>query len=453
MAEKSTSPGAAIRGGELRTRGFARAVPTDVRIPFAGRSGGVVRPQDVMSLQRAAGNRAIAGVFTEARPAVSVQRQPEQRVLPPMTHRWEEMDEPFRDQAAMSRTTKIEATAWAEVGPGSPRISYRREVELQTVDGITFYLDIRGDVALAPGTVLPASPEAALQTRGRSVLSQRTVHVEGSDVIEVREYSPHEVAGQSFGFVANAVMPEYAKLSLTAKQQETAILAYLAKLPRQPKAPVRAEEGLSTGGVVADIATDFIPIVGELKDLYRAVTGTDPVTGEKLKWWERALAFLGAIPLVGKLAKGLGKGIKFLGRGLSWLKGKGATLAVWFADKLEKWRSSRKAKRLAKEGEKAQQLAAGNKVAKAAKVFVAEGNPLVAIVGKDGTILAKKNAATISHQGLIDQKLNGKLPEGARAVTIIKEGGEIHVVDSVGVHGRALPSPKNVIEAVRAQFE
>ncbi len=394
----------------------------------------------------------MTGLLTKVGRSVSVQRQPKQRVLPPNTQRWG-TEEPYRDKAAMYRTTKIETTAWAEVGPGPPRIAYRREVELQTIDGIRFYLDIRGTVALAPGTALPTTPDAALQMRGRMVRSQRTVHVEGGDVIEVREYSPHEVGGQSFGFVAGAVMPDYAQLGLTVKQQETAILAYLARLPRRPKAPVTADDGPSTVGIVADIGTDFIPIVGELKDLYRAVTGTDPVTGEKLKWWEQALAFLGAIPLVGKLTKGISKGIKFLGRGLSWLKGRGAALAVWFADKLEKWRNSRRAKRLAEEAEKTQQLAAGSKASKVSKTFLAEKETLVAVVDKNGTIIAKKNAATISHQGLIDQKLNGKLPEGARAVTIVKEDGVIHVIDSKGIHGRALPSPQDVIDAVRGQIE
>ena len=87
------------------------------------------------------------------------------------------------------------------------------------------------------------------------------------------------------------------------------------------------------------------------------------------------------------------------------------------------------------------------------KTFLPEGEALVAVVDKNGTIVAKKNAATISHQGLIDQKLKGTLPEGARAVTIIKEGGIVHVVDSKGIHGRALPSPQNVTDAVREQID
>jgi len=42
--------------------------------------------------------------------------------------------------------------------------------------------------------------------------------------------------------------------------------------------------------VVVDIATDIIPITSIPKDLYRAVVGKDPMTGEVLEGWERALA-------------------------------------------------------------------------------------------------------------------------------------------------------------------
>jgi len=317
----------------------------------------------VVSLQRVVGNRAVTGLLT--RGPVALQRQPKtspprQREVPPNTQVWE-FEEPYRATAAMIRMTKIEATGWGEVGPAPPRITYRREVELQTLDGINFYLDIRGTVYLDPGTPLPTTPEAALQMRGRLVRSQRSIHVEGGDVVELREYSPHDVRGQSFGFVAGAVMPDYAKLPLSAEAQERAVVAFIAKLPRHPKAPAQADDSWGAVGVVADIGTDFLPIVGELKDLYRAVTGEDPVTGEKLAWWERALAFLGAIPLVGKLFKGLGKGVKFLGRGLSWLKGKGAALTAWFAEKLRQWAESRRANRLADEARRARQLAAAER--------------------------------------------------------------------------------------------
>ena len=317
-----------------------------------------VRPENVVFLQRTAGNRAVTRLLAQPDASVLVQRDLVRTDLPHNGRRWDD-DEAHKGTAAMFRTTEIEATAWAEVEAAPPRISYRRQVNLRTIDGIEFYLDIRGTVYLPSGTALPDTPDAVLQTRGRLVRSQRSVHIEGGDVIEVREYSPHEIGQQSFGFVANAVMPDYAKLPLTIKEQEKAILAYLATLKRRPPQPTaRPDRGLGPAGVAADVATDFLPIVGELKDLYRAVTGEDPVTGEKLKWWERALAFLGAIPLVGKLTKGISKGVKFLGRGLSWLRGKGAGLAAWFAEKLRQWRESRRAKRLAREAERVRQLQA-----------------------------------------------------------------------------------------------
>jgi hypothetical protein len=79
------------------------------------------------------------------------------------------------------------------------------------------------------------------------------------------------------------------------------------------------EEGdRGTVGVVADIGTDFTPIIGELK-------------------------------------------IKRLGRGLSWLKGKKAELAARSAKKLKNRHDSRKAKRLEKAAEKARQTGGGGR--------------------------------------------------------------------------------------------
>ena len=283
-----------------------------------------LQPDEVARLQRSAGNRAVARLLGRWGSDLPVQRQPV-RELPPRTKRWQEDNKQWEEnqkhggEAVMRRTTTIEATGWAEREPAPPRISYRREVELETADGITVYLDIRGTVKLQPGTKLPADEAAALAMRGREVLSQRTLRVDGGDVISVNEYSPHTVGGLSFGAVAKAVMPDYAQLPLTPAQQQAAILAMLRRLPRRPKtAPTEAPpagDDRSTAGIAADVATDFIPFIGELKDLYRAVTGTDPVTGEKLKWWERALAFLGAIPIIGKLGKMVGKGIRFLVEG------------------------------------------------------------------------------------------------------------------------------------------
>ena len=433
---------------EAQLRGAARrdAPLSSSRKPLPGLAG----PPQLMALQRFAGNRAVMDWLNGAGGGPQIQRQPEARVTPPRTERWED-DVVYRGRAAMSRTTSVEATAWAEVGPGPPRIRYRRTVELQTLEGVTFYLDIRGTVDLAPGTALPTSVEAALQTRGLRVLSQRSVHVEGGDVVEHREYSPHELTGQSFGFVANAVMPDYAKLPLTVQQQEAAILAYLSRLERRPKPPAASSGGPGAIGTIADIGTDFLPVVGELKDLYRAIYGIDPVTGEKLKWWEQALAALGAIPLLGKLSKGIRAGVKWLGRGLSWLKGRGALLAAWFAEKVEKWLRSRKAKRLEKE---AKQLSKGGTASRAGRILLTEGNPIIAILDNNGRIVAKKSAATMSHPELVRRTLKGApLPDDWRAVTIGKEGKEIYVLDSMNVHGRQLPPPQHFIDAVREQVE
>lgn len=60
------------------------------------------------------------------------------------------------------------------------------------------------------------------------------------------------------------------------------------------------------GAVGLSLTLDFIPVVGELKSLYEFKTGKDLITGEKLPWWARLLALVGAIPIIGRLAK-LGK--------------------------------------------------------------------------------------------------------------------------------------------------
>ena len=413
-------------------------------------------PYAVIELQRTAGNRAVAALFAGE---VVAQRDPlapelPTRELPPATQRWK-YTEPFRGAAALVRTTTVEATAWGEIAPGPPRVTYRREVELETADGITFYLDIRGTVALAPGTELPKSADAAIARSGRMVRSQRTTRVEGGGVVEVNEYSLHDLANTSFGFVAGAVMPDYAQLGLTPSQQESAILRYLAGLARKPRtAPASAEpsEAVKVGIAAANLATDFAPLVGELKDLYRAVTGEDPVTGEKLSRWERVLAALGAIPLIGKLGKGIGVGLKFLGRGLSWLKGRGAGLAHWFSERIARWRNSRKGRQLEKESEQAKQLADGGKIARAAKITIREGDVMIAVVAKDGTLLAH-HTPNLSHRELINRELGGVLPAGAEAVTIGKEGGRLMTVRSMNIHGNSLPASAEIWAGVLRAFD
>jgi RHS repeat-associated protein len=58
--------------------------------------------------------------------------------------------------------------------------------------------------------------------------------------------------------------------------------------------------------VVTSMVLDFVPIVGNIKGLYEALSGRDLITGAELSWYERALA------LAGPLGKGLKGGAKLL---------------------------------------------------------------------------------------------------------------------------------------------
>ena len=52
---------------------------------------------------------------------------------------------------------------------------------------------------------------------------------------------------------------------------------------------------LSLGGLVSS-AIDFVPVIGNIKSAYEAISGKDMITGEELSDVERSLSFLGAIP-------------------------------------------------------------------------------------------------------------------------------------------------------------
>ncbi|MAS38309.1 MAG: hypothetical protein CL610_30205 [Anaerolineaceae bacterium] len=85
---------------------------------------------------------------------------------------------------------------------------------------------------------------------------------------------------------------------------------------------VTEEEGQGLGTVIADISTDFIPGVSNVKDATIALTGINPVTGEKVGWGWRIVSGIFAIPGLGNLAKYGVKGAKLLGQGLKFA-GKG----------------------------------------------------------------------------------------------------------------------------------
>jgi Pre-toxin TG len=66
--------------------------------------------------------------------------------------------------------------------------------------------------------------------------------------------------------------------------------------------------------VVADVATDFAPGVSNVKDALTAVTGVNPVTGEKVGFAGRVAAGIFAIPGLGNVLKYLAKGGRLLAK-------------------------------------------------------------------------------------------------------------------------------------------
>jgi hypothetical protein len=282
-----------------------------------------------MNLQRLVGNAAADH---------AVQRQPPKTGQRPRTQSWEH-DESHEGRATMHRSTKIVADAWGEVGPRPPRITYRREIRLSTADGASVYLDLRGTVYLPQGAALPTWPEAAMDTIGLGTITDWHLKIEGADLVPVIDGERHEVLAMSLQTIMRESLPAYAQLPLTVERQEEAILRHLATLPRRPK-----EKPKDTGSVLDTVVaagTDLLPVIGELKDAYRAITGRDPDTGEELRWWERALSGLFAIPFVGKLFKYAGKAFKWLGKG-------GKLAGGWLADKFRRWLGKRMGPRTAR---------------------------------------------------------------------------------------------------------
>ena len=51
-------------------------------------------------------------------------------------------------------------------------------------------------------------------------------------------------------------------------------------------------------------ALDFVPVVGNAKGIYEGFSGRDAVTGEEIHGFDRAMCFVGAVPIVGNYAKG-----------------------------------------------------------------------------------------------------------------------------------------------------
>lgn len=97
-----------------------------------------------------------------------------------------------------------------------------------------------------------------------------------------------------------------------------------------------ADGGVTAGGdkpgaaatAVADIVTDFVPGVSNVKDLLTLLTGRNPLTGEPVGWGARLAAGFFAIPGLGNIAKYAAKGGKLLVKGGKLLGKAGKLLAA-----------------------------------------------------------------------------------------------------------------------------
>lgn len=59
---------------------------------------------------------------------------------------------------------------------------------------------------------------------------------------------------------------------------------------------------------VFSLALNFIPLIGTAKGIVEAITGEDMITGTKLAGWERGLAALAAVPVLGGIVRGAVRG-------------------------------------------------------------------------------------------------------------------------------------------------
>lgn len=237
-----------------------------------------------------------------------------------------EIEEKSQAAAELRRTTTVTADRWGEVGPAPPRIKYDRQVDLQTPDGISAHLRIATTVYLDPHASLPTSQGQALLAVGRGVQGGWYFDADGGDLVPARDHEYYRVAARVSLESHSAAFPEYALLGLTPRQQEAALLRHVARLPRRKRDATNAgvSGGEATGddtaeGYVrkgADLVTDFVPGVSNVKDFVTFATGVNPVTGEKVGPLGRLLALVFAIPALGTLMKWIGKGGKFIGKHL-----------------------------------------------------------------------------------------------------------------------------------------
>ena len=276
-----------------------------------------------LELQRLAGNAAVTDLLARTSggaagravtgPAATVQRDVTLR--PPTVPAdlvWPDVKR-HTGRTTMVRTTTIKAYAVDEEGEAiRPRILYTRDVDVDVPGDVTVGVGIASSAYLPMGAPLPASPAEAVARTGVWSTSRYVFSVEGGDFEPVSGGGGGQrIAASSISSAATLTLPRYAQLPLTLPEQEDEILRHLATLKR------RVPDQKDSGGAWLDagvaIATDLMPVIGELKDLYRAITGRDPDTGGKLAWWERLLAGVMALPFVGKFLKGVKSGLSAFG--------------------------------------------------------------------------------------------------------------------------------------------
>ena len=307
----------ALVAGRLRSPGERAVTDVGAALREVGRDGLVMD-----KALRVVGGRPIPRTTAEMAPqpspivvSLQVQRGGDSKLDSPSTLTWE-VDDESEVRAKLVRHTKTEADAWGEVGPHPPRIKFGRTVELSTRDGRRARLRIGITVYLREGAKLPQSLEAAIATAGHGVRGHVDFDAEGGDLIPTRDPRWYEVSPGISMQALSSSFPPYAAWSMSAEQQEAAILRHLDTLPRRRPVEAEKEEGdkRSIAEKVAGAVSDMAPVTGNLKDAYRLAFGRDPDTNEKLGWGARILAGIFAIPGLGNALKWIGKPLRWLGR-------------------------------------------------------------------------------------------------------------------------------------------
>jgi hypothetical protein len=191
-------------------------------------------------------------------------------------------------------------------------------------------------VYLTPGRPLPKTPQEAVRTVGRGYAGGWYLSAEGGDLIAEPDYRYHSPSATPVSMLTlSAGFPDFAAWQLTAPQQEAALLRHIARWKHKTTGQAQSDdttvEYIKLG---ADLVSDFVPGVSNVKDFVTFLTGVNPVTGEKVGWLGRLLALVFAIPGLGTLLKWLGKGGRAIGK---FVLGPMIRMAMNAGGKLVKW--------------------------------------------------------------------------------------------------------------------